>query len=75
MRSYHAKSYSVQARRMGNYMFYQFLALIELGTEINDAEKSIMDIVNDSYRHKLIKERAAARFGKKVKEYRRKRGI
>ena len=75
MKSYHAKSYSVQARKMGDYMFYQFLALINLETEINDAEKNIMEIINNSYRHKLIKGRAAARFGKKVKEYKRKRGI
>lgn len=60
---------------MGDYMFYQFLALINLETEINDAEKNIMEIINNSYRHKLIKGRAAARFGKKVKEYKRKRGI
>ena len=75
MRSYHARSYSEQARKMGDYMFYQFLALIELDTKINDAEKYIMEIINESYRHKLVKERAAARFGKKVREYKRKRGI
>lgn len=75
MRSYHARSYSEQARAMGNHMFHQFLAQIELGTEIKDAEKYIMDIINDSYRHKLVKQRAAARFGKKVREYKRKRGI
>ena len=75
MKSYHARSYSEQARKMGNYMFYQFLALIDLGTEINDAEKYIMETINESYRHKLVKGRAAARFGKKVREYKRKRGI
>ena len=75
MRSYHARSYSEQARKMGEYMFYQFLALIKLDTKINDAEKYIMETINESYRHKLVKERAAARFGKKVREYKRKRGI
>lgn len=75
MRNYHAKSYSEQARKMGNYMFYQFLALIELGTGVNDAENYLMKAINNSYRHKLVKERAAARFGKKVREYKRKRGI
>lgn len=75
MRSYHVRSYSEQARKMGDYMFYQFFALIELNTKINDAEKYIMETINESYRHKLVKERAAARFGKKVREYKRKRGI
>ena len=75
MRSYHARSYSEQARKMGNHMFYQFLALIKLDTKINDAEKYIMETINESYRHKLVKERAAARFGKKVRKYKRKRGI
>lgn len=75
MRSYHAKSYSVQARRMGNSIFDEFLALIESGAKIDEAEKYLMKVINNSYRHKLVKGRAAARFGKKVREYKRKRGI
>ena len=75
MRSYHARSYSEQARKMGNSIFNEFLALIESGAKIDEAKKYLMKVINDSYRHKLVKERAAARFGKKVREYKRKRGI
>jgi hypothetical protein len=73
MRSYHARSYSEQARKMSDHMFYKFfLPLLVLGAEINDAENYVIKAINESYRHKLVKERAAARFGKKVREYKKK---
>ena len=75
MRSYHAKSYSEQARRKGNSIFDEFLALIESGAKINEAETYLIKVIHDSYRHTLVKERAAVRFGKKVREYKRKKGI
>ena len=75
MRNYHAKSYSEQARRKGDSIFDEFLALIESGAKVNEAEKYLIKVIHDSYRHKLVKGRAAARFGKKVREYKRKRGI
>lgn len=38
-------------------------------------EQSCIRFFQMSYRHKLIKERAAKRFGKLMREYKRKRGI
>lgn len=38
-------------------------------------KQSCIRFLQKSYRHKLIRERAAARFGRKVREYYKKRGI
>lgn len=57
MRSYHAKSWSAQARKMCQNQ----IELIEDG-EIT--EKEAIKFFSTSYRHPLIRQRAAKRFGR-----------
>ena len=56
MRNYHAKSYSEQARRLGNNLYNTYIE----GTPLEMCEDAIIY----SYRHPLVKQRVAKRFGK-----------
>ena len=64
MRTYHAKSYSQQARETADYIFWQY----QTG-EIT--YKGAVDFFSQSYKDPLIRQRAAKRFGR----LRRKKGI
>lgn len=61
MRSYHPKSWSQQARRMCD----EQIAQIKLGYITVD---EALDFFFNSYKHPLVRGRAAARFGRKLRE-------
>lgn len=88
MRTYHPKSWSQQARIMADNQFEDWRDAIDGTTErlypdpenekwINDdkSEKNHVTYFHHSFRHPLIRRRAAKRFGRLVRKYRKQKGL
>ncbi len=79
MRTYHPASWSQRAREMANVQFRQVIYYTyihpEKWTLERTPEETAIELFNTSYRHSLIRERAAKRFGRLMREYKRKRGL
>ena len=72
MRSYHAKSYSQQARKMANDLFN----IVTNPYPWEDiTEQDAIDILINSYRHPLVRQRAAGIFGRKMREYKKRKNL
>ena len=77
-RTYHSKSWSQQAREMAQKQFEIYVFYTENSERwlFNvTPEQHAMSVFNYSYRHPLITTRAAGIFGRKVKEYKKKKGL
>lgn len=81
MRTYHPQSWSQQAREMADNMFnnviYYTYTHPEKWPDVmkQTPEQAAIEFFQTSYRHPLIRERAAGRFGRLLREYKRKKNI
>lgn len=76
-RTYHPKSWTQQAREMADKIFRQVIyytyAHPEEWHEEFTPEEWATEFFQNSYRHPLIRERAAGRYGRKIREYQKKK--
>lgn len=77
MRSYRTRSYSQIARHKAKFHIkYTIDQYEQYGIEAGkQAEQECMDAFSNSYRHPLIAYRAAGIYGRKIREYKRRKGI
>jgi hypothetical protein len=76
-------SYSIQARRLADRVYEQVVAglennelfKIDNGHEYIDCtpEQWASYVFRNSYRHPIVRERAAKRYGKKLREYKKRK--
>lgn len=78
-KTYHPKSWSQQARIMADKIFNQVIYYTykhpEEWTYEDTPEKWAIEVFQISYRHPLIRQRAAARYGRLLREYKKKKNI
>ena len=60
MRTFHPKSYSQQARRLCDSLYNTIVKGLV-------AEESAVEFLHESYRHSLVRHRAAKRLGRKLR--------
>ena len=88
MRTYHPDSWSQQARKMADNYFADWRdandgTMEKMYTDPRDkkfieeekCEQNHVKYIHHSFRHPLIRRRAAKRFGRLVRAYKRKKGI
>lgn len=77
MMNYKAHSYSQIARRKAKfYIKFTISQYEQYGIEVGkQVEQECMDAFSNSYRHPLISLRAAGIYGRKMREYKRRKGI
>ena len=78
-RTYHPKSWSQQARSMADVIFEQVIYFNYIHPENWEHEESpekwATEFFQASYRHPLIRSRAAGRYGRMLREYKKKKNI
>lgn len=78
-RIYHSKSWSQQARTIADSIFNQVIYYTykhpEKWTDEDTPEKWAIEFFQTYYRHPLIRQRAAARYGRLLREYKKKKNI
>ena len=77
MRNYRARSYSEVARyKAKRYIEFTIEQYEQYGVEVGkQVEQECIDAFNNSYRCPLIITRAAGIYGRKIREYKRRKGI
>ena len=77
MRSYRTRSYSQIARyKAKRYIEFTISKYEQYGVEVGkQVEQECMDAFSNSYRCPLITLRAAGIYGRKMREYKRRKGI
>lgn len=77
MRTYHPRSYSQQARRFAQRYIEVTISNYETnGVEAGqECERETVAYFSKSYRHPLITTRAAGIYGRKMREYKKKKGL
>lgn len=87
MRTYHPASWSQQAREFANKIYIQVIEMYEKGKTAEyydldgnyhgdvDPEEWGIHIFQFSYRHPLIRTRAAGIFGRKIRKYKIKKKV
>ena len=79
-RTYHPKSWSQQARDMADVIFEQVIYFNYIHPENWEheditPEQWATEFFQASYRHPLIRSRAAGRYGRMLREYKKKKNI
>jgi hypothetical protein len=78
-RTYHPESWSQQARAIADSIFNQVIYYTyeypERWTDKDTPEKWATEFFQTYYRHPLIRQRAAARYGRLLREYKKKKNI
>ena len=77
MRSYKTRSYSQIARyKAKRYIEFTIDQYERYGTEVGkQVEQECMNAFSNSYRNPLIAGRAAGIYGRKIREYKKRKGI